>query len=95
MYPNVDYASFLLRIWREPVSSQSDPPPAWRGQVMHIQSSESWEFHTLDDLQAFLAQRAGQICRRYVEVTPELVTQVTALIQEVMVDKSADKDDAR
>ena len=68
MIPYFDYASFLLRIWREPVSSQSDPPPAWRGQVMHIQSGESLEFHSPADLQAFLAQRAGQVCQRDGEV---------------------------
>ncbi len=48
-----DYASYLVRIWREPLTDLA----SWRSQVTHIQSGTCWGFDSMDDLQAFLGQQ--------------------------------------
>lgn len=60
MSPHVQYASFLIRMWRENkagVSSGAD----WHAEAEHIQSSQCWAFKTVDDLLSFLRQRAENI----------------------------------
>lgn len=43
------YASFLLRIWREP-----GDPPAWRGSIQHVQSGHKCYFQSLERPMEFI-----------------------------------------
>ncbi len=52
----VQYASFLIRLWRE--GSPSDASQEWRGEVEHIQSGQRWSFNTLDEMLSFVRQQA-------------------------------------
>lgn len=36
------YASFLVRVWREP-----GDPPTWRGSIQHVQSGHKCYFQSL------------------------------------------------
>ena len=37
------YASFVMRIWREP-----GEPPTWRGSIQHVQSGHKCYFQSLE-----------------------------------------------
>jgi hypothetical protein len=50
------YASFLIRIWRE--SEAHETYAEWESEVEHIQSGEIWKFHTLKELEVFFRQRS-------------------------------------
>jgi hypothetical protein len=50
----IDYASFMIRLWRENDPQSPAPKSDWLAEVEHIQSGEHWKFNTLDDLLAFL-----------------------------------------
>lgn len=56
MSTSVQYASFLIRLWRE--DSPGDTSPEWRGEVEHIQSGQRCTFSTLDEMLGFLRQLA-------------------------------------
>ncbi len=45
------YASFVVRIWREP-----GDPPAWRGSIQHVQSGHKCYFQSLDRPIAFIEE---------------------------------------
>jgi len=47
------YASYLVRLWREPASDHS-VADYWQGEVEHIQSGRQWRFERLPDLLAIL-----------------------------------------
>jgi hypothetical protein len=53
-----EYASFLLRLWREATSGRLEPAADWQSEIEHIQSGQHWTFDTLDDLLDFLRQQA-------------------------------------
>ena len=57
MAPCIQYASFLIRLWRS-VDRTEDKDLDWHSEVEHIQSGKSWLFCTLSDLEAFLRQQA-------------------------------------
>jgi hypothetical protein len=50
----IEYASFLIRLWREASADATAPANNWRSQVEHIQSGQRWSFSTLDELLDFL-----------------------------------------
>ena len=65
MPTSIEYASFLIRVWREATPPPSPPElggtegrrveaPDWCGEVEHIQTGERWTFSTLDELLGFL-----------------------------------------
>ena len=54
----IEYASFLIRLWREAGTVATAPPADWCGEVEHIQSGQSWTFRTLDELLDFVRQKA-------------------------------------
>lgn len=54
----IEYASFLVRLWREQPVSQSESVPDWQSEVEHIQTGHCWTFETLDELLGFLRRRA-------------------------------------
>ena len=54
---SIEYASFLLRLWRETIADGGDVTGAWHIEVEHIQTGERQDFSTLDELVAFLRQK--------------------------------------
>lgn len=50
------YASYLVRLWRGDGSATADDQ--YRAEVEHIQSGQRRQFHTPDDLWAFLNRTA-------------------------------------
>ena len=54
-----EYASFLVRLWRNGEPGQSEGSGDWQGEVEHIQSSQRWTFDTLDELLRVLRRQAG------------------------------------
>lgn len=57
----IQYASFLIRIWRENKAGEVSPSADWHAEVKHIQSNQCWTFETVDDLLASLRQQAEDI----------------------------------
>ena len=55
------YASFMLRLWREPVAEATDQEaPVWMGELESIQTGRAWQFQGLEPLVPLLAaQLAG------------------------------------
>ena len=58
MNPPAEYASFLIRLWREP-SAESEAATRWQGEVVHIQSGESRALEDPATLVAFLREQSG------------------------------------
>ncbi|MFQ5859459.1 MAG: hypothetical protein ACE5LU_28000 [Anaerolineae bacterium] len=58
---NLDYTSFLVRLWREPAGSVEPPANGheWLAQVEHIPGGEREYFTSLDDLFAFIREQAA------------------------------------
>jgi len=56
MYSHVQYASFLVRLWRLPGQNGNGISTRWQSEVEHIQSGKSWRFNTLEELSTFLQQ---------------------------------------
>jgi hypothetical protein len=59
MSPSIQYASFLIRLWREESAHPVSTPIDWHSEVEHIQTGERWEFETLEELLTFLRREAG------------------------------------
>ncbi len=57
----IQYASFLIRIWRENKAGAVLPLADWHAEVEHIQSSQRWTFQTEQELLLFLQQQAEDI----------------------------------
>ncbi len=55
---SVEYASFLVRMWRE-----DGPEPGglqvWRSEVEHVQTGQRWTFETLEELLDFLRREGA------------------------------------
>jgi len=58
MNPPVEYASFLIRLWREP-PTESEAIDPWRGEIVHLQSDERRALDDLGTLVAFLREQSG------------------------------------
>lgn len=54
MSAHLQYTSYLIRIWRLP--DQTGIPVEWQSEIQHIQSGKRWNFHNLEELEAFLHQ---------------------------------------
>ena len=57
MAESTQYASFMIRLWRE---TGPGPPQAtgdWQGEVEHIQSGRQWRFDSLDELLGWLRRQ--------------------------------------
>lgn len=57
----IQYASFLIRIWRETRAGEVLTGADWHAEVEHIQSNQHWTFITEDELLSFLQQQAENI----------------------------------
>lgn len=51
----VEYASFLIRLWRERGLPRREPVGDWCIEVEHVQSGRKWSFDTLEELLGFLS----------------------------------------
>ena len=51
--------TFLVRIWREPVSLPSGAIEGWRAHIQHVQSGESRYVDDIASLIAFFEQWTG------------------------------------
>jgi hypothetical protein len=51
---SIQYASFLIRLWREGTTETQELTADWHSEVEHIQTGERWEFDTVDQLLDFL-----------------------------------------
>jgi hypothetical protein len=56
----LEYASFLLRLWRQRGHGRAD---RWRVEVEHIQTGEHWSFDSLDEMLAWLPREAELLAR--------------------------------
>ncbi len=58
MNARIEYASFLIRLWREPIAN-NDTATVWRGEIIHVQSGEHGAVNDLATLLAFLRDQSG------------------------------------
>ncbi len=58
MSPSIQYASFLIRLWRETAPDAAEVTSDWHSEVEHIQTGERWSFDTLDAMLGFLRRGA-------------------------------------
>lgn len=58
MDTDTEYASFLVRMWREPALKGRSPDAPWKGELEHIQSGRHWAFDGLEELFTALRQEA-------------------------------------
>lgn len=66
MSSSIEYASYLIRLWREAIppfrgEGKKGEVFEWHGEVEHIQSGRCWTFGSLDEVLAFLRQQARGI----------------------------------
>jgi hypothetical protein len=57
MSSGVEYASFLIRLWRQTGPDAAGNPFDWQSEVEHIQSGQTWTFSSLGALMAFGRQQ--------------------------------------
>jgi len=51
------YISYLVRIWQDEPAGGEGEPPAWQGEVLHIQSGSKVSFEDLDHLLRYLQEQ--------------------------------------
>lgn len=56
MTTSIEYASFLIRLWRRVGGDPLGPSADWHSEVEYIQTGERWDFATLEELFDFLRQ---------------------------------------
>ncbi len=61
MSVTIQYASFLIRVWRENKAGETSPSIDWHAEVEHIQSARYRAFVTVEDLLSFLKRQAENI----------------------------------
>jgi hypothetical protein len=64
MSRSIEYASFLIRLWREQNAGPACEAVDWQSEVEHIQTGERWEFDTLEGLLSFLRRETEDGGRR-------------------------------
>lgn len=56
--PELTYASFLLRLWRDPGKGPvSEDEPVWLGEIEAIQTGRTWQFVGTEALLELLAEQ--------------------------------------
>lgn len=59
-----EYASFLIRMWREGPLAAPGAEALWHGEVEHIQSGQRWRFVEIEALLACLRRQATELDQR-------------------------------
>lgn len=54
MKHELEYHSYLVRLWREESVGDEGELLTWQGELIHIQSGQKWLLHDLAELQAVL-----------------------------------------
>jgi hypothetical protein len=60
MTPSIQYASLLIRLWREGNPERASTSINWHSEVEHLQTGDCWSFQTLDELLGFLREEVGR-----------------------------------
>jgi hypothetical protein len=61
MAETVLYASFVLRLWRDPAAEDAvEQELAWMGELESIQTGRAWQFQGLAPLLGLLAGQLGE-----------------------------------
>lgn len=60
MSQSLQYASFLLRIWRQGHSDAPAGETVWQSELEHIQTGDRWTFETPDELLMFLRHQTEE-----------------------------------
>ncbi|MFN2304863.1 MAG: hypothetical protein ACK2TV_14120 [Anaerolineales bacterium] len=50
MKPELVYQSYLVRLWREEQVGGRGEPPAWQGELLHIQTGQKWPLHDVKEV---------------------------------------------
>jgi hypothetical protein len=58
MSTSIEYASFLVRLWRQIGGELENASVEWHGEIEHIQTGKRRAFDTLEDLLDFLRREA-------------------------------------
>lgn len=56
MMSELHYASFMVRLWREPEAASGNET-AWQGELESVQTGQTWRFQGLDALQGLMAEQ--------------------------------------
>ena len=59
-----EYASFLVRIWRNTEVGAPGLTMDWQGEITHIQSSQRWTFESLDQMLGYLRWQVEKLAER-------------------------------
>lgn len=65
MSVSTQYASFLVRLWREDDPERPGWFSDWQGEAEHIQTGRRWTFARLDELLSFLRRLAEESRTRH------------------------------
>lgn len=58
-----EYASFLVRLWREGNAEAYEATSGWHGEIEHIQSGQHLIFGTVEELLNHLRQQTNDLER--------------------------------
>jgi hypothetical protein len=58
-FPQGQYASFLIRLWRSTTPEPAGPRTDWHGEIEHIQSGRRLAFASVSELCELLCQSFG------------------------------------
>jgi hypothetical protein len=49
MNHETEYHSYLIRLWRDKEAGGTGEPPAWQGEMVHIQTGKKWSLPDLEE----------------------------------------------
>ena len=61
---SMQYASFLVRLWRDSENEATHFTAAWRGELEHIQTSQRLTFDSLEELLRLLHRQLEEANRQ-------------------------------
>ena len=55
-----EYHSYLIRLWQDDLVEEEEKKQLWQGEVIHIQSGQSWQVQDLEALMEMLRDLTTQ-----------------------------------
>ncbi len=55
-----EYHSYLVRLWQDDLVEEDEKKQLWQGEVIHIQSGQSWRVQDLEALMEMLRDLTTQ-----------------------------------
>ena len=55
-----EYHSYLIRLWQDDLVEEDEKKQLWQGEVIHIQSGQSWRVQDLEPLMEMLRDLTTQ-----------------------------------